>query len=262
MPVNGGPSEPVLTARNGQDNIARCAVAPASLCVLAEATPDNKQLIFTAFDPVKGRGSELLRIDTEPGATYSWGVSPDGTGIAVLNPSEGRVHILHLDGRPKEEIVPKNFTFGDALDWAADGKGLFVVTRDRAIGADLEKIRPVRYGRAVAHRFFAEDECAVLDGLVGEEWERAFFRCWTRKEAFIKAIGDGLSFPLRAFSVTVNENDPPRILRVEGDPGTRDQFWLTAYEAGAGFEAAIVVEGGPCALTPVSVERTAEEAPR
>jgi eukaryotic-like serine/threonine-protein kinase len=126
MPVNGGPSESVLTARNGQDNVARCAVAPASLCALAEGTPDHKQLIFTAFDPVKGRGSELLRMDIDPGAVYSWGVSPDGTRIAVLNPGEGRVHILHLDGRPKEEIAPKNFTFGDALDWAADGKGLFV----------------------------------------------------------------------------------------------------------------------------------------
>jgi len=126
MPVNGGPSERVLTARVGQDNVARCAVAPASLCALAEGTPDHKQLIFTAFDPMKGRGSELLRIDTDPGATYSWSLSPDGTQLAVLNPDEGRIHILHLDGRPKEEIAPKNFTFGEALDWAADGKGLFV----------------------------------------------------------------------------------------------------------------------------------------
>ncbi len=65
-------------------------------------------------------------MDTDPGAAYEWSLSPDGTRIAVLNPNEGRVHILHLDGRPKEEIAPKHFTFGDALDWAADGKGLFV----------------------------------------------------------------------------------------------------------------------------------------
>jgi eukaryotic-like serine/threonine-protein kinase len=126
IPVNGGPSEPVLTARNGQDNIARCSVAPANLCALAEGTPDHKQLIFTGFDPMKGRGAELVRMDTDPGAAYEWSLSPDGTRIAVLNPNEGRVHILHWDGRPKEEIAPKNFTFGDALDWAADGKGLFV----------------------------------------------------------------------------------------------------------------------------------------
>jgi Tol biopolymer transport system component len=126
MPANGGPSEFVLIARNGQDNVARCSTAPANLCALAEGTPDHKQLIFTAFDAMKGRGAELLRRDTDPKAIYSWGVSPDGTRIAMLNPTEGRVQILHLDGRPDEEIVPKNFTFGDALDWAADSKGLFV----------------------------------------------------------------------------------------------------------------------------------------
>jgi hypothetical protein len=88
MPVSGGASEPVLTARNGEDNIGRCSVAPATLCVLAEETPDNKQLIFTAFHPMKGRRAELLRVDTDPAAIYEWALSPDGTRIAVLTPNE------------------------------------------------------------------------------------------------------------------------------------------------------------------------------
>jgi len=75
---------------------------------------------------VKGRGAELTRYDTQPGAVYEWSLSPDGTRIAVMTPSEGHVHILHLDGRPSEEIVPKNIKLGDALDWSADGKGLFI----------------------------------------------------------------------------------------------------------------------------------------
>ncbi len=144
----------------------------------------------------------------------------------------------------------------------SDGLGLFVFACDRAIGADLEKIRPVRYGRAVARRFFAEDECAALEGLVGDDWDRAFFRCWTRKEAFVKAVGDGLSYPLRAFSVAVSEGVPARILRVDGDRDAPGRFWLTAFPAGAGFEAAIVAEGGPCSLTTLSVEPPAAEAAR
>jgi 4'-phosphopantetheinyl transferase len=144
----------------------------------------------------------------------------------------------------------------------SDGLGLFVLARDRAIGVDLERIRPVRYGRAVARRFFADDECAALDGLVGDDWDRAFFRCWTRKEAFVKAVGDGLSYPLRAFSVAVSDGDPARILRVDGDAGTRERFWLTAFAAGTGFEAAIAAEGGPCSLAPLPVEPAAAEALR
>jgi hypothetical protein len=126
VPIHGGPSQAVLTARNGLDNVGRCSRVPGGVCAVGEATADHKQLVFTAFDPVKGRGSELVRYDTEPGALYSWSLSPDGTRIAVMNPSEGRVHVLHLDGRPNEEITPKNLKFGDALDWSADGKGLFI----------------------------------------------------------------------------------------------------------------------------------------
>jgi len=126
VPILGGPSQVVLTARNGLDNVARCSRVPGGVCAVGEATADFKQLVFTAFDPMKGRGAELVRYDTEPGALYSWSLSPEGTRIAVMTPSEGRVHVLHLDGRPNEEIAPKNLKFGDALDWSADGKGLFV----------------------------------------------------------------------------------------------------------------------------------------
>jgi len=126
VPVGGGPSETVLTGRNGMDNVGRCSRVPGGICALGEATPDQKQLVFTAFDPMKGRGAELLRYDTHPGEIYSWSLSPDGKKIAVMTPSEGRVHVFHLDGGPREEIVPKNIKLGDALDWSFDGKGLFI----------------------------------------------------------------------------------------------------------------------------------------
>jgi serine/threonine protein kinase len=126
VPLAGGPSQLVLTARSGLDNVARCARSPASLCVIAEESPGHKQIVFTAFDPMKGRGKELTRYDTDPAAQYSWALSPEGARIAVLNPTEGRIHILHLDGSAPEEIAVNNLHLGDALDWAADGKGLFI----------------------------------------------------------------------------------------------------------------------------------------
>jgi len=87
---------------------------------------DRKQLVFTELDPLKGRGKELLRFDTDPSGNYQWALLPDGTRIAVMNPPEGKVHILHLDGRPTVEIAVKNLNLGDAFDWAADGKGQFI----------------------------------------------------------------------------------------------------------------------------------------
>jgi hypothetical protein len=93
---------------------------------MAEAPDDRKQIIFAALDPVKGRGSELQRFDTDPSGVYEWALSPDGTRIALMNPPEAKVHVLHLDGKPAEEIVVKNLNLGDAFDWSADSKGIFI----------------------------------------------------------------------------------------------------------------------------------------
>jgi 4'-phosphopantetheinyl transferase len=163
----------------------------------------------------------------------------------------------------KPSLAAEQATSGVCFNLShSEGLGLFVLARNRAVGADLEQVRSVRDGRAVAERFFAEDERAALDGLSGDDWSRAFFRCWTRKEAFVKAVGEGLSYPLRAFSVAVSEHDTARILRVDGDAEACERFWLTAIPAGAGFEAALVVEGGPCSLAPLSIEPLTAEVPR
>src|SRR5205823_3676219 len=83
----------VLTAKGWDDH--QCARAPSSLCVVAEATEDQKQLIFTSFDLLKGRGREVTRIASKPGAVYRWALSPDGSQIAVLFPvGENRIRLL------------------------------------------------------------------------------------------------------------------------------------------------------------------------
>ena len=127
--MSGGPPQVVASAEPGlsNSNVIRCSRAPATLCAIMERPADGKQLIFTELDPLKGRGKELLRFGATS-SSYEWAVSPDGTRIAVMNSLEGKVqvHILHLDGRPEDEIVAKNLTPGDAFDWAADGKGFFV----------------------------------------------------------------------------------------------------------------------------------------
>ena len=120
------------------------------MCAVGEYSPDRKQLIFTSFDPLKTRGPELLRHDIDPDGRYTWALSPDGSRIALLNPPEGRVHILHLDGRASEQISVKNLKLGDALDWSADGKGLFidcVTLQGTALSyLDMHGNTPMRFG--------------------------------------------------------------------------------------------------------------------
>jgi serine/threonine protein kinase len=128
VPIAGGPPQLVLTASIVDTH--RCARSPATLCAIAEQTPDRKQLVFTSFDPVEGRGPELIRFDIDPTASYTWDLSPDGTRIALRSRSEQQtIHVLALSGHAPQEIRVKGWNFGEyGLDWTADGKGLFVST--------------------------------------------------------------------------------------------------------------------------------------
>jgi Tol biopolymer transport system component/DNA-binding winged helix-turn-helix (wHTH) protein len=126
IPLEGGTTEFDGTAHYGADAGIRCSKSPATLCTVAEYTEDHRHLIFTAFDPLSGRGKELVRYDTDPSGRYSWDLSRDGSRIALLNPPDGVVHILHLNGEPPERIVLKDLKVGDALGWWKDNSGLLV----------------------------------------------------------------------------------------------------------------------------------------
>ena len=128
VPITGGPPQLVLTPSGSAIHSLRCARSPATLCAIAERTPDHKHLIFTAFDPMFGRGRELARFDTNPtpDAEYAWDLSPDGTRIAILKRSEAIIHVLSLGRQASQEIVGKGWSGLQSVDWAADGTSLFV----------------------------------------------------------------------------------------------------------------------------------------
>ena len=138
-PKTGGPSEPDQIMRipitgGSPDLLATspmsgvfCARPPFTLCVLGERTEDRKQLIFTSFDVVKGRGPELARFDLNPDVDFGdFDVSPDGTRLAVSGNPKGPIHILSLRGQPAQIIPGQNFKNMGSFFWAADGKGLYV----------------------------------------------------------------------------------------------------------------------------------------
>jgi serine/threonine protein kinase/Tol biopolymer transport system component len=125
VPISGGPSEIVLTARSAA--ITQCARPPANLCVLYEDDLDRKQYTVSSFDALSGRGRELARIDYDADKRdYDLVLSPDGTRLAYTTGHEGLIHILSLRGQPRQEIRVKGWTRFEDMEWAADCKGLFV----------------------------------------------------------------------------------------------------------------------------------------
>ncbi len=116
------------------------------------------------------------------------------------------------------------------------------VAQNRLLGVDIEQVRDDFGGLEIAERFFSSAEVATLRALPSHEQARAFFRCWTRKEAFIKAIGEGLSYPLHQFDVTLGPDEPPRLLRVAGEPDAPRRWFLADFPLDPNYEGAIIAE--------------------
>ena len=111
------------------------------------------------------------------------------------------------------------------------------------LGVDLEYLRPIRDAESVARSAFSPREVARLESLPEPERLRAFYEAWTRKEAFLKALGHGLARPLDSFDVTLGPGEPPRLLRTLGDPTEADRFSLRAFEPEAGYVGAVAITG-------------------
>jgi len=128
------------------------------------------------------------------------------------------------------------------------GLALYAITRARAVGIDLEWINPARAELAIAERFFSPREVACLRALPRAWQIPAFFDCWTRKEAFVKARGLGLSLPLNAFDVSLAPGEPAMLLHVNGDPRAARDWSLYALSPAPDFAAALAIPGKDCQI--------------
>jgi 4'-phosphopantetheinyl transferase len=117
---------------------------------------------------------------------------------------------------------------------------LLAVSLDAELGVDVEHIRADFASEDIARRYFSRAEVEVFNVLPPDERVAAFFRCWTRKEAYIKAIGKGFSQSLSAFDVTLAPGMAPALLRAEEDDASR--WWMSDIEVGEGYAGALIVE--------------------
>jgi 4'-phosphopantetheinyl transferase len=227
------------------------------------------------FAPSRGPGG------LDPGTVHVWYASLDDLPEAVLreplsHDERERVRRFHFE-RDRRRFVtargllrfllghyvgrdPADLRFGygprgkpflagnDGPRFSLSHSGGLVVlafARDRELGVDIEQERPLPEAEDLARCYFSPWERAELRRLSPRERQPAFFRCWTRKEAFIKATGNGLSCPLDAFDVTLAPRDPARLLRIEGEPEAARRFWLEDLQPAADVAGALAVEGRP-----------------
>lgn len=119
---------------------------------------------------------------------------------------------------------------------------VFAITRDRRLGVDVEHIRPITNIHRIAQHFFSKREAETLKSLPSAQQPIGFLNCWTRKEAYIKAIGSGLSHPLDSFDVTLRPSEPAKLLCIADDPIAHLQWKMQAFIPAPDYIAAIAVE--------------------
>jgi len=150
-------------------------------------------------------------------------------------------HAVEFDAGPQKKpylakhLNPSGLQFNLSH---SHGVALFAFAAGRQLGIDVEKIRPDFASRDIAERYFAPKEIAELDALPPSEYTLGFFHCWTRKEAYIKARGEGLHLPLDSFSVSLTPRRPAKLRSVDSNAWSIYSFSPTEE-----YVAAVVVEG-------------------
>jgi 4'-phosphopantetheinyl transferase len=143
--------------------------------------------------------------------------------------------------RGKPELAPRLADSGLRFNVShCDDVAVYGFARGCEIGVDVEAVRSLRDAADVAARFFSRHEYAAYLALEPQERPLGFFNCWTRKEAFIKALGDGLYYPLSRFDVSLAPDEPTRILRVGSTAGERCGWRLDSFLPAPGFVGAVV----------------------
>jgi 4'-phosphopantetheinyl transferase len=119
---------------------------------------------------------------------------------------------------------------------------LFAFTPTRLIGIDIEYMRADIEYEQLAKHYFSTYEYAMLQEVPAEMQREAFYRCWTRKEAYIKARGKGLSLPLDLFDVSLRPGEPAALLNSREDPQEHLRWSLHTLTPGANYAAALAVQ--------------------
>ncbi len=235
---------------------------------------------LSVSEPGASLGSQLAAISRlEPGEVHLWMLHPEpnvdlAPWLRLLSPAEqqraARFHFPHLTrnfiadharlrlilgaytqtaagdltfsenayGKPRLQnpASPVHFNLSHTA-----GLTLLALCLNSELGLDVEAIRPMDDWRDVARSHFSASENDALHRTAEADRQHAFFRCWTRKEAFLKASGEGLSRPLEAFSVSLDREAFPAFLSCAWDESETTRWSLVSLDPGPGFAGALAL---------------------
>ncbi len=214
--------------------------------VRLEASDDNFARSLSSLSPEETARAERFRFDRHRRAFVLGRAALRALLGRYLDIANAKVEfIFGPQGKPAlaDSLCPLRFNASHSGSLAA-----YAFTSGCEIGVDLEQHRPLVDIENIARRFFSPDETAELLQVPDNERTVAFFNCWTRKEACIKAMGGGLSIPLDSFSVTLLPGAAPRVLSVEGSAEAAARWTLHEFTPAHDYAGAVAY---PCQPRPL-----------
>jgi 4'-phosphopantetheinyl transferase len=230
----------------------------ATLLMRAGTNPalfDRMEIVVARLDlePAAVRTSASLLSDAERKRATRFAFGRDARRFIVARAQLRQMLGARLGMRPESVQLAYGARGKPALANAArhplrfnlahcDDLAVYALSSGCEVGIDVEAIRPLPDADDLAARFFSRREQADYRALRRRDRPLGFFQCWTRKEAFVKALGDGLSHPLDSFDVSLAPGVPAELLRVEPGLGVDRSWRLTSFSPAPGFVAAVAVE--------------------
>lgn len=212
--------------------------------VSLDRTPDEIRLLFNLLSPEEQSRADRLRFAVH----RSRYIVSRGFLRQILS---RYVHITAREirfstgfhGKPQLNVSPEKTDLQFNLSHTY-GLALYAVSRKQKIGIDVEYLGRTCSPLKIARRFFTPEEAEMIAGLPEKIRRRAFFTCWTRKEAILKAKGVGLSIPLNRLAVSVHPEDPPALFHVAWDRDEHSKWQLFDIDPGRDYVASLAVERG------------------
>lgn len=212
--------------------------------VSLDRTPDEIRLLFNLLSPDEQSRADRLRFAVHRNRY----IASRGFLRQILN---RYIHIAAREirfftgfhGKPQLNVSPEKTDLQFNLSHT-HGLALYAVSRKHDIGIDVEYLGRACSPLKIARRFFTPGEAEIIAGLPEKIGRRAFFTCWTRKEAILKAKGVGLTIPLNQFAVSVLPEDPPALVHAAWDRDEHSKWQLFDIDPGRDYVASLAVEKG------------------
>jgi 4'-phosphopantetheinyl transferase len=195
-----------------------------------------------------------VRLQDRHSFTAAHGVLRLLLGAMLGEPAQALGFSHNNYGKPRQ-LEPAN---GIEFNMSHSG-GIVLIgfARRIPIGIDVEAMRPVAERAAIVRRYFHPGEAADFARVSPEEADAAFFRCWSRKEAVVKALGLGMSLDLHRYRVTCIPGAPPEVLALEGEANPPESWTLLDLEPGSGHVGAVAARRRPLKIVAATFDAAA-----